>query len=103
MIGGRKQEAFQSCGFGCDVLDQGRIFCCTQELVGGHELSGFEVAANIEHCFTFAYGERVFEYLAIGELPKNVMSGGGAIEEIFAGLERATRMAASVKFKGDGV
>jgi len=50
----------------------------------------------------FTYGERLFEYLAIGELPKNVVSGSGAIEEIFASLQGTARMAASVNFKGDG-
>jgi hypothetical protein len=44
----------------------------------------------------------LLEYLAIGELPKNIVSGGGAIEDIFAGLEGTTGMAASIKLKGDG-
>src|ERR1700681_4687515 len=102
MIGGGEQEAFQSCCFGGDVLNQGRIFCGTQEFAGGHELSSFQVAGDVEHGFAFAYGERLFEYPAIGELPKNVMSGGGAIKEIFTGLQGTARMATSVKFKGDG-
>src|ERR1700676_2839393 len=101
MISGWEQEAFQSCGLSGDVVNQGRIFCGTQEIAGGHELSGFEVAGDIEHGFAFAHGEGLFEYLTIGELPKNVVSGGGAIKEIFAGLERATRMAASINLKGD--
>src|ERR1700675_819887 len=103
MIGGGEQEAFQSCGLRGDVVNQGRIFCGAQKIAGGHEFSGFEVAGDIEHGFALAYGERLFEYLAIGELPKNVVSGGGAIEEIFAGLQGTARMATSVKFKSDRV
>src|SRR4030081_1362533 len=101
MIGGREQETFQSCGLGGNVLNQGRIFCGSQEFASGHEFSGFEVACDIEYGFAFTHGEGLFEYLAIGELPKNVMGGGGTIEEIFAGLERTTRMPTSVNFKSD--
>src|ERR1700676_1994595 len=98
MIGGGQQEAFQCCGFWGDVLNLGGIFGSAKEFVGGHEISGFEVARDVEHGFPFAAGEGLFEYLAIGELPKNVMSGGGAIKEIFTGLQGTARMAASVKF-----
>src|ERR1700730_102454 len=102
MIGGREQEAFQSRGFRGEVLDQGRIFCGSEKIIGGHEFSGFQVAGDFEHSLAFAHGERLFENLAIGELPKNVVSGSGPIEKIFAGFQRTTRMTASVKFKGDG-
>ena len=102
MIGGGEQEAFQSCGLRGDVVNQGRIFCGAQEIAGGHEFSGFQVAGDIEHGFAFADGEGLFEYLAVGELPKNVVSGSGVIEKIFAGFQGTARMAAGVKFKGDG-
>src|SRR5580704_3027499 len=102
MIGGGEQEAFQSCGLRDDVVNQGRIFGGTQKVAVGHKFSGFEVAGDIEHSVAFAYGEGLLEYLAIGELPKNVVSGGGTIEEIFAGLQGTARMAAGVEFKGHG-
>src|ERR1700730_18021975 len=102
MIGGGEEEAFQSCGLRGDVVNQAGILGRSQEIDGGHEFSGFQVAGDIEHGFAFAYGERLFEYLAIGELPKNIVSRRGAIEEIFAGLRGTTRMGTSVKFKGNG-
>lgn len=102
VIGGREEETFQSFGLRVDVVNQGRVFCGAQEIVCGHELSGFQVVRDIEHGLAFTYGERLFEYLAIGELPKDVVSGGSVIEEIFAGLQGTARMATGVKFKGNG-
>src|ERR1700736_1475263 len=102
MIGGGEQETFERYGLRGDVVNQGGIFGGAQEIAGGHEFSGFQIVGDIKHGFAFAHGERLFEYLAIGELPKNVVSRRGAIEEIFAGLQGTTRMATSVKFKGNG-
>ena len=102
VIGGGKEKTFESRGVGRKILDQRGIFCGAQEIAGRHEISRFQIARDIEHGFAFAHREGLFEHLAVREFPENVVSGGGAVEEIFTGLKRAARMAARVEFECDG-
>src|SRR5215472_17266698 len=98
-IGGRKEKSLKGPGLGREIANQRRVVCRENEIALRPELVGLQIVGDFKNGFTFAHRERLLINLAVGDFPENVASRHSAVEEIFAGPQRASRMTPRIDFE----
>src|SRR6202035_4154658 len=97
-----EEKTLESLCVGSHVANKIRRLCRGEKFIGGHQILGFQIVGNVKNSLAFANCKRVFVDVAIGNLPENVVTTDGMVEEIFTGLQATPGMTARVYLKCKG-